>query len=302
MILDRPLLGILLTIVFCAVAPIGDSIAKILGHTIPLLELLCVRFAAQTVLLVPIVLALGIPFALPPHVMGLAALRTVLQLAGIAAMFAALRYLPLADAVAIAFVMPFILLVLGRYVLKEQVGPRRIAACVVGFIGTLLVVQPSFAEVGAPALLPFVVAIVFAFYMLVSRRIAKDADPLVLQTASGIMATPVLAAALALGWSAEWPGFEVKLPDTREALLLAALGVVGTFAHLLMTWSLRFAPAATLAPIQYLEIPFATVVGFIIFGDLPNGLAGLGIVITVAAGLYVVYRERREAEVVPAEV
>jgi len=69
-----------------------------------------------------------------------------------------------------------------------------------------------------------------------------------------------------------------------------------------MTWSLRFAPASTLAPIQYLEIPFATVAGFIIFGDLPNGMAAVGIVITIAAGLYVVYRERRNAETVPAEV
>lgn len=302
MILDRPLLGVLLTIAFCAVAPIGDSIAKILGDTIPLLELLTVRFAAQTVLLFPILRAFGIPFRLPSGVLGLAALRTALQLAGIAAMFAALRYLPLADAVAIAFVMPFILLLLGRYVLKEQVGPRRLAACIVGFIGTLLVVQPSFSDVGAPALLPFVVAIVFALYMLVSRRIAKSADPLLLQTFSGVLATPVLAAALALGWSAGWPGFNVKMPDGGEAVLLATLGVVGTLAHLLMTWSLRFAPASTLAPIQYLEIPFATVAGFAIFGDLPNGLAATGIVITVAAGLYVVHRERRDAEVVPAEV
>lgn len=302
MILDRPLLGVLLTVVFCAVAPIGDSIAKILGDTIPLLELLAVRFAAQTILLIPLLTLLGIPIGLPRGVLGLAALRTGLQLAGIAAMFAALRYLPLADAVAIAFVMPFILLLLGRYLLDEQVGPRRVAACVAGFVGTLLVVQPSFANIGAPALLPFVVAIAFALYMLVSRRIAKAADPLALQAMSGLMATPVLVLSLAIGWSADWPGFKVTMPNTGEATLLATLGVVGTFAHLLMTWSLRFAPASTLAPIQYLEIAFATLTGFIIFGDLPNGLAALGIVITVGAGLYVVYCERREAEVVPAEV
>lgn len=302
MILDRPLRGVLLTVAFCAVAPIGDSLAKILGNTIPLLELLCVRFAAQTVLLVPLLAALGIPIALPSRIMGLAALRTALQLAGIAAMFAALRYLPLADAVAIAFVMPFIMLLLGRYVLNEEVGPRRLAACVVGFIGTLLVVQPSFAEVGLPALLPFVVAIVFALYMMVSRRIAKDADPLALQAMSGLMATPALVVALAFGWSAGLPGFEVRAPDASEAAMLAALGVIGTLAHLLMTWSLRFAPASTLAPIQYLEIPFATIVGYIIFGDLPNSMAAVGIVITIAAGLYVVYSERRNAETVPAEV
>jgi drug/metabolite transporter (DMT)-like permease len=302
MILDRPLLGVLLTIAFCAIAPFGDSLAKILGETIPLLELLAVRFAAQTLLLLPMLAALGTPLGLSKRVLRFTALRTLLQLAGIAAMFSALRYLPLADAVAIAFVMPFILLLLGRYVLDEEVGPRRLAACVVGFAGTLLVVQPSFATVGAPALLPFVVAIVFALYMLVSRQIAKDADPLLLQAASGVMATPLLIAALALGWSAGWPGFEVKMPNFHEGALLAALGIIGTLAHLLMTWSLRFAPAATLAPIQYLEIPFATAIGFVIFGDLPNGIAAVGIAITIAAGLYVVYRERRNAETVPAEV
>ena len=65
-------------------------------------------------------------------------------------MFLSLRFLPLADAVAIAFVMPFIMLLLGKFVLDEEVGSRRLIACVVGFIGTLLVMQPSFAEVGWP--------------------------------------------------------------------------------------------------------------------------------------------------------
>ena len=71
------------------------------------------------------------------------------------------------------------------------------------------------------------------------------------------------------------------------------MGVIGTVAHLLMTWSLRYAPSATLAPMQYLEIPFATLLGWLVFGDLPNGLAAIGIAVTVAAGLYVIHRERR---------
>ena len=72
------------------------------------------------------------------------------------------------------------LLLLGKYVLGEQVGPRRLIACVVGFIGTLLVIQPSFAQVGAPALLPLIVAVVFALFMLVTRQIAKETDPVAL--------------------------------------------------------------------------------------------------------------------------
>lgn len=73
------------------------------------------------------------------------------------------------------------------------------------------------------------------------------------------------------------------------------MGIVGTAAHLLMTWSLRFAPSATLAPLQYVELPFATLVGFLAFGDLPNGLAALGIAVTMGAGLAVLRSERRAA-------
>lgn len=75
--------------------------------------------------------------------------------------------------------------------------------------------------------------------------------------------------------------------------------MLGTIAHLMITWSLRFAPSATLAPMQYLEIPIATLVGWAIFGDLPNGLAAVGIAVTVAAGLYVILRERTISRVAP---
>ena len=77
--------------------------------------------------------------------------------------------------------------------------------------------------------------------------------------------------------------------------MLTATGVLGTFAHLLMTWGLRFAPTATLASMQYLEIPVAVLLGWMIFGDLPNALAALGIGLTISAGLYAVLRERRAA-------
>lgn len=289
------MIGIALMIGFCAVAPLGDGVAKLLGATIPLFQLLLVRFAAQALLLLPIVWASGRTLAMSPRVLRLTAIRTVLHMIGIAAMFTALRFLPLADAVAIAFVMPFIMLLLGRLVLGEEVGPRRLAACAVGFAGTLLVVQPSFSEVGAPALLPLGVAVIFALYMLVSRQIAKDADPLSLQAVSGIIASAGFFAVLAFN---QWAGIDalrLTTPDSREVMLLAMIGVLGTLAHLLMTWSLRYAPSATVAPIQYLEIPFATLIGWLLFNDLPNGLAALGIAITMAAGLYIVFRERQAA-------
>lgn len=289
---DRPLLGILLMLGFCILAPLGDSIAKLLGDAMSIGQLLTVRFAVQAGILVPLIWMTGRSFSMTSRVLRMTALRTLLHIVGIGAMFLSLRYLPLADAIAIAFVMPFIMLLLGKVVLNEQVGRHRLAACAVGFIGTLLVIQPNFSTVGAPALLPLVVAVVFALFILVTRHIAKDCDPINLQAVSGLMASALLIPLLLLSAGNPLPGLELTYVAPADIWLLAALGILGTCAHLLMTWSLRFAPSATLAPMQYLEIPFATLIGWLIFRDLPNGLAALGIAITVAAGLYVIYRER----------
>ena len=277
---------------FCVLAPMGDAVAKILGETVPLGQLLVVRFAVQAIILIPMVWATKLAWRMSGRVLQLAFLRTVLHIFGIGAMYTALQYLPLADAVAIAFVMPFIMLLLGKYVLDEEVGARRLIACSVGFVGTLLVVQPSFAEVGWPALLPLVVALNFSFFMLITRKIAKETNPIGLQAVSGVMAVCIIVPLLAITTSSGIDALTLMAPSAFEWTMLWAIGALGTMAHLLMTWSLRYAPSATLAPMQYLEIPIATVIGFWVFQDLPNGMAAVGIAITVTAGVYIILRER----------
>ncbi|PSL21750.1 DMT family transporter [Shimia abyssi] len=296
---DRPFLGITLMLCFCIIAPMGDAVAKILSNAVPIGMTLFVRFSVQALVLIPIIAFTGRNWRMTPPILTLVALRTVLHIIGIGAMFLALRYLPLADAVAIAFVMPFLMLLLGKYVLGEEVGMRRFLACIVGFIGTLMVIQPSFAEVGPPALLPLVVAVVFALFMLVTRQIAKQTDPIALQAVSGVMASVVILPTLALGAVFDLPEMQLVVPEAKYAWLLLVIGLMGTVAHLMMTWSLRYAPSATLAPMQYLEIPIATLIGWVIFSDLPNGLAAIGIGVTIAAGLYIVLRERAMSRMAP---
>ncbi len=298
---DRPLFGIVLMLGFCVLAPLGDAMAKLLGETTPVAMLVFVRFAVQAMVLAPLNVATNRNWRLRGRVLRLTVIRTVLHIIGISAMFSALQFLPLADAVAIAFVMPFIMLLLGKYVLGEDVGMRRLAACIVGFAGTLLVIQPSFAQVGAAALLPLVVAVVFALFMLVTRQIAKETDPIALQAVSGVMATAMLLPLLLFGTTADIRELSLIVPNSDSHVLLVAIGLLGTVAHLFMTWSLRYAPSATLAPMQYLEIPVATLFGWMIFHDLPDGIAAIGIAITVAAGLYVILRERASARSAPTE-
>ncbi|MBF9047755.1 EamA family transporter [Rhodobacterales bacterium LSUCC0031] len=292
---DRPLLGIVLMLGFCLLIPFSDALAKMLGDHFPLWQLIFARFMAQTLMFVPLAMMRGQAILAKGRVLVLAMLRTMLQICGIAMMFSALRFLPLADAVAIAFVMPFIMLILGHYILGEEVGPRRMMACTIGFVGTLMVVQPSFSAVGWPALLPLGVALIFALFMLVTRLIAKEIAPVALQGLGGIIGLTILG----LLWLLPNPGGTPPMigwatpPDRAALWLLVALGITGSLGHLLMSWSLRFAPAATLAPMQYLEIPMAALVGLVLFAEFPNGLALAGIAVTIASGLYIVARERR---------
>jgi drug/metabolite transporter (DMT)-like permease len=287
---DRPLLGILLMLGFCITAPMGDALAKIIGETVPLLLLLFVRFAVQALLLFPLVAIGGRAWRIRGKTHVLAWLRTGLQ------------YLPLADAVAIAFVMPFIMLILGHYVLGEEIGMRRVLACCVGFIGTLLVIQPAFSAVGWPALLPLAVAVIFSLFMLVTRMMARDVDPIGLQTVNGAMAVVILIPLSFVVGPEGGIAHATLALGSREIWLLLTIGAIGTLAHLLMTGSLRYAPAATLAPMQYLEIPFATLIGWLVFAELPNTLASVGIAITISAGLYIVMRERAMTRVAPPAV
>jgi drug/metabolite transporter (DMT)-like permease len=298
---DKPLLGIALMLGFCILAPMGDAVAKILGQSVPLGQLLLVRFAIQVIILIPIIWATKRTWRMQGRVLKLTIIRTILHIIGIGMMFTALQYLPLADAVAIAFVMPFIMLLLGKYVLGEKVGSRRLIACIVGFIGTLLVVQPSFAEVGWPALLPLGVAVNFSFFMLITRQIAKQTDPISLQAVSGVMAVGIMLPLLVITSGMGIDALTLIAPNGFEWGMLSAIGILGTLAHLLMTWSLRFAPSATLAPMQYLEIPIATIIGFLVFLDLPNSLAAVGILITIAAGVYIILRERATSQELAAQ-
>ena len=283
---DRPALGIFLLFGFLILAPLGDAIAKIIGDRMALAQVVLMRMAFQALLLLPIVWLAGLNWRFGRAETLWVLARSLLHMFGIAVMFLSLRYLPIADAIAIAYVMPFIMLVLGRFFLDEEVGKRRIIACLVGFTGTLMVVQPSFAEVGWPAFLPLVVAVDFALFMMVTRKVAKSIDPISLQAVSGLIACAILLPAMLLLQPFQFQEVHFHNASFDVWKLVFGIGVLGTVAHLLMSWSLRYAPSTTLAPMQYLEIPIATVYGWLIFSDFPNGLALLRAVFPYSAHVH----------------
>ena len=283
---DNTRLGLLMMIGFCILAPASDAFAKILGDGIPVLQVVIARFMVQLLLIRRSLWTRRQDTWMRGDRVGLVILRSALLLLAVTFLFLSLRYLPLADAIAIAYVMPFLVLGVG-WLTGDRASPLALGLCLLGFVGTLMVVQPSFSEIGWPALLPITVAIFFTGFMFITRKISKYIDPIDLQAANGICAMAILLPIAIFGQAIEIPILTIVSVSNIELLYLFGVGILGTLAHLMMTWALRFASAPTVAPIQYLEIPFATLYGWLIFKDFPNGLAALGIVITITAGLLV---------------
>lgn len=296
MINDRPVIGILFMTGFCLFAPMGDAAAKSVALVTPMMMILLFRYGIQFLLPIPIIVMAGRRMDLSGRLLRVIAARSIIHIAGVTTMYVSLRYLPLADALAIAFVYPFIMLLMGWLFLGETVGIRRISACSVGFLGTLLIIQPSFAAVGIPALLPLLVALLFATLVLLTRRIAKDYDPVYLQSASGLMSAVMLLAGWALFHRTGFADLQIVPVGGNHLVILCLIGLFGTLSHLSMNYAVRFAPSATLAPMQYVELPVATAVGWIAFGEFPNMIASIGIGITVGAGLAMIYFEHRAAK------
>ncbi len=289
---DRTLVGVTLMLGFCLTAPLLDVAAKLASGSIPAGQITTARFALQCVLMAPFMWIMGLSWQIARVHWPTVALRAVFLLVSTFCFIAAIRVMPLADALAIAFIIPFIVLLVGKFYLGEDVGPRRVGAAIVGFVGVLFVIQPSFVAFGPVALFPLGTAVGFAFYILITRGLSRHVHPVTLQFHTGLIASllclPVMI--LSHGSGSEW--LDPVWPEGINWLWLLGVGFFATVSHMMMTYALSQAPSATLAPLQYLEMPAATLFGYLVFEDFPNTLALIGIAIIVGAGLYMIHRER----------
>jgi drug/metabolite transporter (DMT)-like permease len=293
---DTTLQGVLLMLAFCVIAPLLDVGAKLAAENgVPVGQITTARFLVQTALMLPVVLILRLPIALSGRALAYTTFRALLLLVSTYAFVSGIQVMPIADALAIVFVEPFILLILGRLLFGDQVGPRRIAACVVGFLGALLVIQPSLAAFGLVALWPLATAVLFALYMLVTRAISSWMHPVTMQFHTSwtglLLCLPVMLFADGSGI----PSLDPIWPEGWNWLWLFMVGFWAAVSHMCMTYALKFAPSATLAPLHYFEIVTAVILGYLIFDDFPNAMTWAGIAVIVSSGLYIIHRERLAA-------
>ena len=292
---DKTLPGVALMLGFCIFAPLIDVSSKLAAAQIPVGQITAARFLVQGLVMLPIIFLMGYGFRLTRRGLRLMVTRAAAGIASTFTFVTAVAHMPIADALAIAFVEPFLLLIAGKYLFGDEVGPRRIGASVVGFGGALLVIQPSFPVFGWIALMPLGTAVSFAAYMLITREASREMEPVPMQFHTAWVAFVLCVPLFMVAAPFDVAPMQIVLPQGVFWLWLVGVGLAASLSHMMMTYALKFAPSATLAPLHYLEIVTAAALGYWVFGDFPNALTWTGIAIICGSGLYIIHRERLAA-------
>jgi drug/metabolite transporter (DMT)-like permease len=280
-----PLRGILFLIASTIVFSIADVITKQLASTLPPPEVAWMRYVTFALVVVPIVLVKGGPALLRSRRPGLQVVRGFGMVGSSLLFILSLPHLPLADATAIFFVSPILIMALSVIVLGESVGWRRWSAAALGFIGVMIVVRPGTGAFQFAALLPMIGASSWAVGAVVTRKIGGD-HAFTTLAYSSLVGTLVLSALMPFNW---------VTPDAAEIGLGLCMGVLFAIGHWLIVLAYRHGNASLIAPFSYVQLIWAGSLGYLVFGSIPDAWTITGAGIIALSGLYTAYRERRRA-------
>lgn len=269
-----------------AVFSVHDVVGKVIVEDYPVLQMLALRSGCALLILLVITIVRGGLPPLPRAAVRAHLLRLASMLGAIFLFFTALEELPLADATAIAFGAPFVMLVLSGPLLGERVPRAAWIAVAVGFVGVIIIVKPG-GDVRPAALLAVGASVLYALGMLTTRRLGRTESVLSLlfwmiagQFVLGLIALPFV-----------WHPVEA-----RHWPLLVGLAVLNLFGQLGLVRAFANAPPSVVAPFEYTALLWAAALGFVVFGDVPSARLWLGAAIIIGAGLYVMYRGQPEQE------
>jgi drug/metabolite transporter (DMT)-like permease len=284
---NTPLKGIGLMLLAMAILPCIDVIAKYMGQNgTPVLQIVWARLAFGAVLTLPFAFGhTGFAKLLPdrPFVHGL---RAVLLITATFLFFASLKFLPIADALAIFFVQPLVVTALSPLINKEHVGPRRWAAVAVGFVGTLIIIRPGLGVMNPGSLLALASGTSLALYFLVTRRISGSQKAIVTTFHTNLLGGVITSVLVCFVW---------VTPTPTDWLLMVALAAIANIGHNFIVRAYDHAEASLLAPLAYTEMVTSTILGLIFFGDFPDAWTFVGVAILISCAIYISMRERAQA-------
>jgi drug/metabolite transporter (DMT)-like permease len=261
-----------------------DATAKYLVTDHTLFVVVWARYAGQMLVVVPLAWHRGGPDFWRTRHLAMQLARSVCLVVATGCFFGALRFLPLAEGTAISFLAPMVAIVLAGPVLGERPTRARWIAAVGGFVGILILVRPGSAVFHPATLLLVGAAVSNALYQLLTRRLPGD-SPYTTLFYSALVGAAGLSLALPF---AELPAFAWS-----DGFFLVLLGLLAGIGHWMLIGAFLRAPASLVAPFTYVHMVWATAYGYLVFGQLPDGLSALGMAIIVASGVALVLHEGR---------
>jgi drug/metabolite transporter (DMT)-like permease len=217
---------------------------------------------------------------------GLHGLRAVLNVGAMLSFFYALSVTPLSEVTALGFTAPIFTTLLAVLVLREVVGVRRWSAILVGFVGTLVILRPGFAEIGPGQMLTLFSSMIWACALLTIKTLGRSDSSATIIAYMALLMLPLTLAPAVFVW---------RWPDGPQLLWLVLVGLLGGVGQLCMTEALRRADTAVVMPIDFCKLLWIAVIAYLAFGEVPDRYTWIGGAIIFVSAMYIAYRERSVA-------
>ena len=274
--------AILLNISAFLLLPVMDGIAKHLSLEIHFIQVVWGRYFFMALISLSITYIFFNNHLKWPKNFKIQISRSFFLLLSTILFFFSISVISLTEAITLHFVSPIIVTFLSSFLLKEKVGIRRWLAVALGFLGAVIVIRPGFNEINIATISAFGSGVCYAFYIIGNRKVSNMDSPLITLIFSGISGAILISLIVPIYWS--WL-------SSYQWVLLLSLAAVGSFAHLLMIISFKYAEASKLAPFAYFEIVTNIMIGYYFFKDFPNKWIWIGLFFIISSGIYISLRE-----------
>ncbi len=280
---DRPFKGIALILASTVFLGTSDVTAKYLSATLPSIEIAWIRFLVFAMIMTPAMMPGSPLFAMRTERLGLHLLRGATILGSSLFFISGLRFLPIAEASATGFVAPLFVTALSIIFLSEKVGLRRWIATAVGLIGVLIILRPGTGAFHMAAFFPLVSALAWACTLIITRMMSGTERAMTVMAYSAIVGLCILSALVPFVW---------VTPTWHDIAFGVLIGIASTAGQWIVVLAFRYADASVLAPFSYTQLLWVSILGFFIFGEVPDAYTITGAAFIVASGLYTAHRER----------
>lgn len=284
---NAALRGILWMVLCTGFQSAASGLVRKLSFDFGVFELLLFFSAISGLLLLPMAMKLprGTMAAARPFA-GLFAMRGILSFIGMLASFYAYSVLDIANVQSLLFTIPIFTIMLASWLLGEYVGVRGWISCAVGFVGALIIIRPGFVAFNPGMVAALLSALAFATANIVIRKLGATQSPVLITLASNLIIVPLAAIPAAYNW---------VTPDWHHVPWILAMGILFMLAQLCLTYSIRAADARIVQSFNFMRLPWAVLIGWILFAELPDLWTWIGAVV-IFVGAYDVLRRETGAK------